>query len=250
MALLDTTATVITPERVPFRYRLAGPGPRAMAWAIDAMLRLVLLLFLVALATLAALLPGLGEGSVGPLLVGAFLLEWWYGAILETLLQGRTPGKWALGLRVVRVDGAPARFPDFVLRNLLRGVDFLPGFYAFGAAVMVADERLRRLGDLVAGTVVVREDRAEVLERVSLEPPVTEEERRSLPARVPLDRGELAVIESFLRRRSKLAPLRVEELAAQLGPKLSERTGITAPTWERVLVLAYARATGRDRGEP
>lgn len=250
MVLLDTTATVVTPERVPFRYRLAGPGPRAIAWAVDAGIRVVILIALAVLAVAAAFVPGIGDASVGPLLVAGFLLEWWYGAILETLLQGRTPGKLLLGLRVVRVDGAPARFPDFVLRNLLRGVDFLPGFYVIGVAVMAADERLRRLGDLVAGTVVVREDRTEVLEAVAITPPVTEEERRGLPARVPLDRGDLSVIESFLRRRPKLSPARIEELASTFGPVLSERTGIQAPTWERVLVLAYARATGRDRDDP
>ena len=81
----------------------------------------------------------------------------------------------------------------------------------------------------------------------AVEPPVTETERQALPPKVVLSRDELGVIESFLRRRKLLSPERAEELAVLFGPRLSERTGVVAPTWERVLTLAYARATGKDR---
>lgn len=249
MLRLDTTASVTTPERVAFQYRLAGPGPRAIAWFFDAIVRGVLVVICAVAVALLAVAPAIGEAGMGALLVVVFLMEWFYGAFFEILLQGRTPGKWLVGLRVVRADGSPARLPDFVLRNLLRGVDFLPGFYAIGVGAMFVDPRMRRLGDLVAGTVVVREDRSEVLGSVAIDPPVTEEERRSMPARVVLERSELQTLEAFLRRRRKLSDERAEELAAFFGPALSERTGIEAPTWERVLTLAYAKATGRERGE-
>ncbi len=247
MLPLDTTAAVATPERVRFEYRLAGPGPRAVAWAVDSAIRAAILLALAVGVLVLSSAPALGGAGTGVLLVGLFLLEWWYGAIFETLLQGRTPGKWLVGIRVVRADGAPGRVSDFVLRNLLRGVDFLPGMYGIGVATMGLDDRMRRVGDLVAGTVVVREDRSAVLGPVAIDPPVSEEERRALPAAVALDREEIAVIEGLLRRRRSLSDQRVEELAALLGPVVAERTGIEAPTWERVLTLAYARATGRDR---
>ena len=80
-----------------------------------------------------------------------------------------------------------------------------------------------------------------------LDPPVTEEERQTLPARVMLSPREITIIEDFLRRRKKFAPARIEELAALCGPQIGQRTGIEAESWERVLLLAYARATGRDR---
>jgi hypothetical protein len=176
-----------------------------------------------------------------------FLSEWLYGAIFETLMQGRTPGKLLLGLRVVRVDGSPAQMQDFVLRNLLRGVDFLPVFYGVAVLCQLGDDRLRRLGDMVAGTVVVREDGSGVLDRVRIEPPVSETERREMPARVVLTQDEIALIESFLRRRRRLGPARSEELARYLSPRLSERTGVEATSHTRVLTLAWARATGRDR---
>ncbi len=247
MELLDTTADVETPERVRFRYRLAGAGPRAFAWAIDFAIRAAVFAVLVMVIAMFATLPGLDGIGMGLGLLILFLLEWFYGVFFETLLAGRTPGKLVLSLRVVRVDGSPGRFPDFLLRNLLRGVDFLPALFGVGLVAMLLDDRLRRIGDMVAGTVVVCEERSAVLAGVDIQPPVSEEERRELPGRVDLDRDELAVIEEFLRRRRKLSDERAEELAWLLGPSLSERTGVQADTWERVLTLAYARATGKDR---
>ena len=190
---------------------------------------------------------GLGGVSTGTLLVVLFLLQWFYGAFFETLLAGRTPGKALLKLRVVTDSGAPARVFQYVLRNLLKGADFLPFGYGIGVAVMAADSRLRRLGDLVAGTVVVDETASALLSDVPIHPPVTEAERRALPPRVDLTRAEVAAVETLLRRRSRLSDGRVEELSQLLAPALTEATGVEAASHERVLVLAYARATGRDR---
>lgn len=247
MDLLDTTAAVMTPERVRFRYRLAGPGRRAVAWLVDALLRLIVVAIVMVVVTFISLIPGIGGVGMGVLLVVLFVSEWVYGVFFETVLGGRTPGKMLLSLRVVREDGSPGRFTDFLLRNLLRAVDYLPGFFAIGLACMLFDRRLRRVGDLVGGTVVVVEERDRVRERAEIQPPVSDEERVALPARVDLSREELSAIELFLRRRPGLSAERAEELAWLFGPRLSERTGVTAPTWERVLTLAYARAVGKDR---
>lgn len=248
MELLDTTAAVHTPERVALRYRLAGPGRRAAAYAVDGMVRGAILAIVgVAALSLSVTLPGGGGLGAGALLVAVFFLEWGYGAVLEWVMAGRTPGKLLLSLRVVRDDGSPGRFGDFALRNLLRAADFLPGFFAVGLVSMWLDPRFRRLGDLVAGTVVVVEDRERMLGRVAIDPPVSEEERQALPVRVDLTLEELRVIEQFLRRLGRLSPERAEELAGLYAPALAARTGIDAPNWTRTLVLAYARATGRDR---
>jgi uncharacterized RDD family membrane protein YckC len=247
MELLDTTADVETPERVRFRYRLAGAGPRAVAWGIDFAIRLAVFIGFILVLSMFATIPGLDGVSTGLMLVFLFLLEWFYGVFFETVMAGRTPGKLVLSLRVVRVDGSPGRFPDFLLRNLLRGVAFLPILFGVGLVAMLLDDRVRRVGAVVAGTVVVCEDRSAVLSGVAIHPPVTEEERRELPGRVDLDRDELAIIEEYLRRRRRLSDERAEELAWLLGPAISERTGVQADTWERVLTLAYARATGKDR---
>lgn len=246
MELLDTTASVETPERVRFRYRLAGPGRRAAAWLVDTLVRVVVFLTMALGVLLTVGSEVLFGAGMGLMLVVAFVLEWLYGVLFETLLAGRTPGKMLLDLRVVRGDGSPGRFPDFLLRNLLRGVDFLPIFFGVGVVVMLVDRRMRRLGDLVADTVVVAESRASVLGAVTLDPPLSDEERRALPPRVDLRRDEIQLIEDFLRRRPRLGAERAEELAWLLGPRISQRTGIQAPTWERVLALAWVRATGKD----
>jgi uncharacterized RDD family membrane protein YckC len=245
--LLDTTAIVDTPERIRFRHRVAGPGRRGLAWCIDAVLFVVILWVGVTMLALVQAIPGVGAVGEGLFLVALFFLQWGYGAASETLFAGRTLGKWAMGLRVVRDDGGPASFPDYMLRNLLRTADWLPFGFGLGLAVMLFDRRLRRLGDLVAGTIVVVEERSTRIARVAIDPPVTETERQSMPPKVVLSKDELAAIEAFLQRRRELSGERAEELAAYLGPKLSERTGVVAPTWERVLQLAYARATGKDR---
>ncbi|MFT4624166.1 MAG: putative RDD family membrane protein YckC [Myxococcota bacterium] len=245
--LLDTTATIETPERVRFQHRLAGPGPRAAAWLIDASVQLIVLSAVGAVLALVFSLTGLEGVGAGLWLVVLFVVEWFYGVFFETLLAGRTPGKLVLSLRTVRLDGSPGQFPDFLLRNLLRAADFLPVGFGLGVLCMVLDPRMRRLGDMVAGTVVIIEERTRVLGEVRIDPPVSEEERQALPARVDLTRAELDVIEALLRRRRSLSDARAEELAWLLGPQLSEATGIEAPSWERVLTLAYARATGKDR---
>ncbi len=247
MERLDTTAAVDTPERVRFRFRLAGPGRRGIAWIVDGAIRLAFLALVGAVLAPLMIVTEIRGFGIGALLVVIFLLEWGYGAVFETLLSGRTPGKMLLSLRVVREDGAPGRLPDFLLRNLLRAADYLPGMFVIGLGTMLIDRKLRRIGDLVAGTVVVIEQRGRVLADVAIDPPVSDTERQALPARVALSREEVGLIEELLRRRARLGPARTEELASLFGPALADRTGIEAPSWERVLTLAYARHTGKDR---
>ncbi|MEZ4235361.1 MAG: RDD family protein [Myxococcota bacterium] len=246
---IDNTATVETPERVRFRHRLAGPAQRGAAWLIDTMIQGTVVVGLAMTAQALSLLPAFGGVAGGVQLLAMFAVQWLYGVFFETVLSGRTPGKMVLELRVVREDGAPARFSDYLLRNLVRVADFLPLGFALGVVVMTLDPKRRRIGDLVGGTVVVAENRSAMLDPVRIEPPVTDEERQALPARVDLRPQEVEVIEAFLRRRRRIDDQRAQELSAQFGPALAARTGIDAPSWERVLALAYARATGRDRPE-
>jgi uncharacterized RDD family membrane protein YckC len=254
---LDNRANVETPERIEIQQELAGPGRRAWAWAVDAGIRVIattlLFVFVLPWTTID---ETLGGAAWGFFLVVLFALEWVYGIGFEVALQGRTPGTIWSRVRVVRVDGSPVGVADVVLRNLLRAADYLPivGFGTFGLPlfgvgllVMFADRKQRRIGDLVAGTVVVIETPWRIGEPVRIEPPITEEERREIPMRVDLSREELRVIESFLARRKQLGDQRAEELAALYGPALARRTGVMASTWTRVLTLAYARSTGADR---
>ncbi len=245
MERLDTTARIETPERVWFRYRVAGPGRRAAAWLIDAVVSLVFVVMVGLALLLLAWAPGLLTASIGFYSVLLFFVQWFYGVFFEVLFSGRTPGKYFLSLRVVREDGSPVRLQDSVLRNFLRTADFLPIAFGLGLLTMLLDRKLRRLGDLAAGTLVVVEERAAVLGKVAIEPPVSDAERQSLPARVDLTREERIAIENFLSRRRTLSRDRADELARYLAPAISERTGVQSARPERVLALAYARHMGR-----
>jgi len=147
--LLDTARAVETPEGVTIDLRVAGPVPRALAFAIDFGIRaLVYLGLAVGLATL-------GRFGTGVLLIAFFGLEWFYPVLFEVYGQGATPGKRMLGLRVVHDDGVPVGWSGAMIRNLLRAVDFLPFFYGCGLVSMLLTRDFKRLGDLAARTVVV-----------------------------------------------------------------------------------------------
>jgi hypothetical protein len=109
---------------------------------------------------------------------------------------------------------------------------------------MAVDERFRRLGDRVAGTMVVVEDRLRVAEPIRLSPPAAAGELEALPDRVALSAAEREALELFLRRRD-LAPARRLELAEMLSPHLARRLGVAAPDPARFLALVYERASAR-----
>ncbi len=245
-AALDTTAQVETPEHIRFDYPLAGPMRRTVAYLIDLAIRFAVLLVVGIVMALVNVATGLDGLSIGALLILYFALDWFYYVLFETLWSGRSPGKRALKLRVVGQDGRSLTVLDSVLRNLLRAADFLPGAYAVGLVIMSVDPMFRRFGDLVAGTVVVIEERGRVGERLHLHPPPTPEEYAGLPARPEVSREELDAIELLLRRRGTLAPLREIELAELIAPTLARRMQARYQDPVRFLGLVYARAQGHE----
>jgi hypothetical protein len=163
--------------------------------------------------------------------------------ICEALMRGQSPGKRALGLRVVRSDGLPIGFGDSVLRNLLRAADFLPAFHALGGLVMSLDPQFRRLGDLVAGTLVISERGEPVLPPITISPEPTAAELSLLPSRVLLSADELDTVEQFVRRSRELNPLRERELAEMVAPIFARRLELRYRDPVRFLALLYVRAT-------
>lgn len=243
VAPLDTTAVIETPEHVAFEYRLAGPTRRLLAWLLDTAIRMVALLVLglfFAMGSAASVLEGM---SVGAMLVIAFALEWGYFVFFETVWSGRTPGKRAVGIRVVSASGTAVGFGDSLLRNLLRAADYLPSAYAIGLVVAAADDRFRRLGDRVADTIVVIEERLRVTHPVQLSRPPTPEELDALPAVPSLDGTDLEAIELLLRRAPALSPARAAELAEIVAPMYAARmSGLRYSDATRFLELLYHRA--------
>jgi uncharacterized RDD family membrane protein YckC len=246
--VLDNTAEVETPEHVRFRHRVAGPVRRALAYLIDLVIRSVAAVLVFLLVRLAF---GVGEGgdmaTQGVWLVALFVLEWGYYVSFETMGEGRTPGKRALSLRVIKEGGYPLGFVDSMLRNLLRAADFLPSAYAVGLLVMAGDRHFRRLGDRVAGTIVVLEERAALAAPLVLNPPPTAGELEALPQRPALSAWERESLELFLRR-SDLSPARRRELAEMVAPSLATRLHTTARDPVRFLALVHHRLQAANRG--
>lgn len=225
---LDTSAEVETPEHVRFHHQLAGPARRGLAWLIDLSIRGMLMLFLAMLTGIAGIAAGaeLRSFSAGVLLLVYFVVEWGYYVFWETIWSGRSPGKRAMRLRVITDSGRPLHFLDSVLRNLVRGADWLPMGYALGLIVMGRDKRFRRLGDFAAGTMVVVEERQALADPLYIQPPPTARELGSLPQRVPLSGDEIEALELFLRRVPRLHPARSEELAEIVAPVFAKRIGV------------------------
>lgn len=146
---------VATPEGVTFEFTLAGVGSRFVAAFIDALIEAGLILTIGLFAW--ALSGAIGEWAAVLFFVGLFVVYFGYDIAFETLASGRTLGKRWTGLRVVKVGGAPVTFMTSAVRNLLRLVDMLPTFYLIGIVTILATPKNQRLGDMAAGTIVVRE---------------------------------------------------------------------------------------------
>jgi uncharacterized membrane protein SpoIIM required for sporulation/uncharacterized RDD family membrane protein YckC len=227
-ATLAQTIDIETPELVTFSYTIAGVGSRVAAALIDYLL--CLLLFIALILTLAFT----GANSVGPrdgtisdawaisiLVIGQFLILWGYYVLWEGLADGQTPGKRIMRLRVVSDGGYSVTFAGSAIRNLVRILDMQPVVtYGLGIGSIVATKQGKRLGDLAAGTIVVRERiihkpaaQAAKSDTIVIGPQGPAEERA---VTVRLTDDEFAVLEQFMNRRSSFDPARRVELASRL----------------------------------
>jgi uncharacterized RDD family membrane protein YckC len=148
---------VITAEKVPFTYRVAGMGSRFLAWLVDAGL---MILWGVA-GFMVYLVLEIGRAGLGGavFLLWLFALSWFYFTMFEWLWHGQTPGKWLLGIRALQWQGTSLTFFHAMVRNVVRWVDALPFFYALGFLVAAGNRYQQRLGDFAAATLVVHVDR-------------------------------------------------------------------------------------------
>ncbi|MFT5433280.1 MAG: putative RDD family membrane protein YckC, partial [Myxococcota bacterium] len=237
---MDTSTSIETPEHVDFQFRLAGPTRRAAAWLLDSAIRGVFLLMLAIGLAIMGMAGSVEDAGVGALLVVAFFLEWGYFVVCEMLMDGRTPGKKALKLRVVREDGTTIQFADSVMRNLLRAADSLPSFYAIGALVSGLDTKFRRLGDLAAGTIVIVEERSRLPVNRHRPPEPSSDELEPFPSLVMLQPDELAALELFVSRARALHPVRADDLANIVAPGFARRLGMSPPKHPaRFLVMLH-----------
>jgi uncharacterized membrane protein SpoIIM required for sporulation/uncharacterized RDD family membrane protein YckC len=230
---LVQTVDIETPELVTFSYTIAGVGSRVAAALIDYFLCLLLFIaLLIGVAFLGAgrLVSFGGTSSeawaLAGVVLGQFFILWGYYVTWEGLADGQTPGKRALRLRVVSDGGYSVSFAGSAIRNLVRIVDMQPVFtYGVGIGSILVTKQGKRLGDLAAGTLVVRE---QVVHRESgIESRESAERQRATPvvaASAPharLTDDEFSVLERYMQRRAEIDPARRAVLATRLVERFS-----------------------------
>ena len=247
--------TIDTPEQTALEYPIAGLGSRFLALLADTAVQIVLAFFAVIIGTFIA--AGLAKiWELGPqwvfaiIIVFAFLLNAGYFALFETVWNGQTPGKRFAQVRVIKDDGRPIGAYEAIVRNALRLVDVLPGMYGVGLISIFLSRQSKRLGDYVAGTVVVHEKTLE-----GVRPYVATTVDETLPpidaAKVTLE--EVQLIETFLNRRDNLEPAVRTTMASQITDRLAKKMEVQIDGWPRTerfleAVLERCRQSDRFRG--
>jgi uncharacterized RDD family membrane protein YckC len=228
---MDRSVGVRTPENTAFTYELAGLGSRFLAVAIDQSIQaLVLGALLAGIVLVASHVPAVERAvatnaekldaafGIAALAVIAFTISFAYFIFFEIFWNGQTPGKKALGIRVVRDGGYPVDFGAALIRNLIRVGEFTFGFYLLSAISALASSESKRLGDYAAGTIVVRDA------RLDLPAPLRPDARQPLYAATAyLSGDERALIKRFLERRDTLDSHRRREMAARLAARVRPR---------------------------
>jgi uncharacterized RDD family membrane protein YckC len=262
---LDGTHTVLTPEYVEFNFVLAGLMSRFLALLVDTVLSLVITYALFLLVLLISLLVSAGSAAVGGAAVGEqlfglgvaaqfviwFLIDWGYMVLLETVWSGQTVGKKMLGLRVIQDTGVRVGVYQSLLRNLVRPLDKLPIFYLVGGVAALFSNTQQRLGDLLAGTIVVRERRLKI--PAQLERPDGDTSLLADPdfrARVAkLSAEEETLLFSAALRREELGMEARLNLFATLARRLEEDLGFTKPghlSDEKLVLLVSAALAAKN----
>jgi len=232
----DERVRIETPEQVALELPIAGIGSRFLAVAIDTLLQIALAIGTVlALGYGARMLPDAVPrfftllGPAAAILV-LFCIYWGYFAFFEILWQGRTPGKRIAGIRVIHQSGRPMTSIECIGRNLMRGVDILPGMYGVGLITMLCNKQNRRLGDFVAGTLVVHD---KALDSVT----PTWGEQASAEALAPelrkLTPDDLVLIETYLNRRYEVDQVVRVTTAQRIVAMVAQKAGMTKPAEQR-----------------
>lgn len=219
-----------TPEQIALELPLAGIGSRFLALAIDTLIQFVVYL-ITGLIFVFAMPLGSSVLSFLPKLLGpslaifiAFAVYWGYFAFFEAIWKGQTPGKRYAGIRVIKDSGRPIHTFEAITRNLMRAVDVLPGIYGVGLVSMICNKQSRRLGDWVAGTVVVHEKPTEdVRPSWNTSAPVT---GAPLPTLAQVTPEELILLETYLHRRDSLEKYVRLNTAIQIAERIKAKTGL------------------------
>lgn len=220
---LDVSLEVETPEQIALSYSVAGIGSRGAAAVIDTLVSFGVLVALGLIMGIAASYGGLKLGKLNPsaawiaaaYFIAQFVVMWGYYVLFEGIWDGQTPGKRIMHLRVVRDGGFSVTFAASAVRNLLRVVDAF-GFYIVGIIVAMMSDSRKRLGDLVAGTFVIKEERAQEQKGLVASPA---QRNRNLTARLSGD--EYTLLDRYMARRMALDPERRDAIVTQLAERFA-----------------------------
>jgi uncharacterized RDD family membrane protein YckC len=224
---------VDTPEQIALELPLAGIGSRFLALAIDSLLQVILL---VVLSVVGLMIAGSFIGAASGrdrffsqtlgaivLVLVPFCLYWGYFAFFEILWHGKTPGKRMAGIRVIHESGRPLTAIECIGRNLMRGVDILPGIYAVGIVCMMCNKQNRRVGDYVVGAIVVHDQAVDSVAPFWGDPVAREPVQPQFRSLHP---DELVLIETYLSRRYELDPIIRATTAQRIVAMVMEKTGV------------------------
>jgi uncharacterized RDD family membrane protein YckC len=244
---IDSIIRVVTPENIAFEYRIAGPFRRLGALLLDYTISAVVqtVLAFVFVLTFGWVSPGLAFGLNA---IAAFAITWFYGGVFETFFNGQTPGKMICSLRVLTDQGQPINGLQAVLRNILRTADTFLG--VAGLIVMSMNRRYQRLGDLVAGTIVVVEDRQWLTGVAKLDDPRAIQLAAYLPPNFVVPKSMAKALATYVERRRFFSVPRRREVAKHLAEPLLERFGLPRDTsYDLLLCALYYRTFIADRSQ-
>jgi uncharacterized RDD family membrane protein YckC len=246
--------TIDTPEQTALEYPIAGLGSRFLAILADTAIQLVLAFFVAIGGSILSfgvrIFGGLGPQWIAAIVVFLFFLLFsGYFALFEIFWNGQTPGKRYAQIRVIKDDGRPIGAYEAMVRNALRIVDALPAMYGVGLISIFLSRQSKRLGDFVAGTVVVHEKALE-----GVRPYAETKIDDTLP---PIDDSqvtleEVRLIETFLNRRDSLDPAVRTTMAVQIATRLADKMGVKIFGWPRTerfleAVIEQCRQSNRFR---
>ncbi len=250
---ISNQLNIDTPELVSIEMPIAGIGSRFIAIVVDYLILtaggIVFGLMLIVVVAAVHVFAHRSENWViGFILILIFLINWGYFALFEAFWNGRTPGKRAAKIRVIHRSGRAISFLESLARNLVRAIDYMPGFYAVGVVAIFLSKQNQRLGDMVAGTLVVHDREVDTphwgemgnrtFTAASFAPPTPENSPLApphlsvvlpTPSLTKLSGSDLQVLEGFFARRLDMELAVRAALAAKIAAALCAKSGLSIP---------------------
>lgn len=262
---IDSQFKVVTPENIAFNYQVAGPFRRLLAFMLDLFIRAAIALAVIIILTLFGIATAIANAGLEDLMLAAgtmafFFFNWFYMAAFEYWWNGTTPGKWLLNLRVTTDDGEPINIFQSAVRNLFRYVDMWPMVplpfaamresfdgpvvltFLFALVVPIFNRRFQRIGDLIAGTMVVIEDRSWLMKIAKIEDDRARLLAEYIPPNFVPPRSMVKAVATYVERRRYFTTARRREIARHLAEPLLEKFGLPTDTsYDLLLCALYYR---------